>query len=72
MAFTGEDRKGPFQIITEDQARQYNEQGFFVLEDVFDADTIREVTEALDPLEAKMEELLQGMEGGKFPYRASG
>jgi hypothetical protein len=35
-AFHWDDHRGPFRVATEQQARQYDELGFFVLEDAFD------------------------------------
>ena len=36
----GRDTAGPFRVVTEEQARAFDEQGFFVLEDAFDAETV--------------------------------
>jgi phytanoyl-CoA hydroxylase len=64
--FHWRDRPGPFHAITEDQARCYDDLGYFVLEDAFDAAEVAAMVEAIDPLEAQMEELLQQQEGGKL------
>ena len=39
-AFTWEDHTGECTTISREQARQFDELGFFVLEDVFDAGTL--------------------------------
>jgi phytanoyl-CoA hydroxylase len=64
-SFAWEPRTGPFRRISEEQAEQYNELGFFVLEDAFDAETISALTEEIDPIEAMVEEILRDKLGGK-------
>ena len=64
--FHWENRKGPFRLLSEEQVRQYDELGFVVLEDVFDADTISELIAELDPIERQMEDLLKDRFGGKM------
>jgi len=51
--------RGPFRLISDAQARSFNERGFFVLEDAFDRATIEQVRDAIDPFEAKTEEFLR-------------
>jgi ectoine hydroxylase-related dioxygenase (phytanoyl-CoA dioxygenase family) len=45
--------------VTPEQARAYDEQGFFVIEDAFDAETVAGLIEDLDPAEAEVEAFLQ-------------
>ncbi len=69
--FVWVDRRGPFRLVTEAQARQYDEQGFTVLEDAFDAATIAELAAAIDPIEAEFERLVRDEMGGRaFIMRA--
>jgi ectoine hydroxylase-related dioxygenase (phytanoyl-CoA dioxygenase family) len=56
---------GPFTAIGEAQARQYDELGYFLVEDAWDDHTMTQVTEAIDPLEARQEEWLRD-HGGTF------
>ncbi len=63
---------GPYRRITEQQARDYDEKGFFILEDAFDPKTIAEVAAALDPIEAQVEAFLQQQEGKKLFIARSG
>ena len=63
--FEWKPHRGPFRVVSEAQARQYDEQGFFVFEDAFDAQTIRALTEAIDPIEAKFEQMIRDKFGGK-------
>ena len=65
-SFAWADHSGPFRAVSEVQARQYDERGFFVLEDALGAAEVRALVEAIDPLEAHQEEALRAMEGGRF------
>jgi ectoine hydroxylase-related dioxygenase (phytanoyl-CoA dioxygenase family) len=65
-SFTWADHTGPFTTITAAQARDYDERGFFVMEDVFDADELRAMDEAIAPGEAKVREFLAQMPDGRF------
>ena len=64
--FTWVDHRGPFRALTPEQARRYDEDGFFVLEDVLSRDEVAELCAAIDPFEKRQEEALRGMEGGRF------
>lgn len=70
--FAWEDRDGPFRLITQEQADQYNRDGFLVIQDAFDAETIRLLTEEIDPVEKEFEDMLKNSFDGKlFIARAS-
>ena len=56
----------PYRRITAEQARAYDELGYFVLPEVFDAETIARVEAEIDPAEAEMEELLQARHDGRL------
>ena len=58
--------QGPFRIISEEQAREFNREGFFVLENAIDRATLADVTAAIDPLEAQFEQMLRAQPGGKM------
>jgi ectoine hydroxylase-related dioxygenase (phytanoyl-CoA dioxygenase family) len=64
-SFEWRDHDGPFRRVTPAQAHQYDEQGFFVLEGAFDADTIVALVAAIDPLEAGLETVLREKLGGR-------
>jgi ectoine hydroxylase-related dioxygenase (phytanoyl-CoA dioxygenase family) len=71
--FTWQPVKGPFRIISDEDARAFNEDGFFVLRDVIDAETIEKVRSAIDPFEAQMEAMLRGRPDGRmFIAKADG
>jgi phytanoyl-CoA hydroxylase len=65
-AFEWRDHEGPFSTITAEQARQYDELGFFVIEDAFDASTLRDLDTAIAPGEAKVRAFLDGLPDGRF------
>jgi phytanoyl-CoA hydroxylase len=56
---------GPFELITDDQARCYDDLGYFVLEDAFDATDLVQMTAEIDPLEARVEDMLRGAPDGR-------
>jgi phytanoyl-CoA hydroxylase len=60
------DHRGPFRVLTEEQARSYDEKGFFVLEDALTTSEVDALTAAIDPFEEEAEDVLRGMEGGRF------
>jgi phytanoyl-CoA hydroxylase len=51
--------RGPFRHITAEQARSFNERGFFVMEDALDAQTVARAIETIDPFEAQVEAMLR-------------
>ncbi|MGH7925045.1 MAG: phytanoyl-CoA dioxygenase family protein [Candidatus Binatus sp.] len=57
---------GPFRLITEEQARSFNERGFFVLENAIERATVERVRDAIDPFEAKAEEFLRSQPDGRM------
>lgn len=58
--------RGPFTTVDEQQARDYDELGFFVLRSVFDADTLRELDLAIEPGAALVRGLLEQLPGGRL------
>ena len=65
-SFEWHDHSGPFRVVTEAQARQYDELGFFVLAGALDHETLVALTGAIDPFEADQEQALRAMDGGRF------
>ena len=65
-SFHWDDHGGPFRVVSEQQARQYDELGFFVLRDAFSHDEMAAVVETIDPFEADQEEALRALDGGRF------
>jgi phytanoyl-CoA hydroxylase len=60
------DHAGPFRAIDEQQAKSYDELGFFVLRDALPLDVIAALLAEIDPLEARQEEDLRKFKDGKF------
>lgn len=58
-SFTWRHIEPPFHLIDSDQARQWNDDGFFRLEGVFDPLELQSLVEVIDPLEAKTNEFLR-------------
>ena len=63
--FTWHAHEGPYGVITEDQARLYDDLGYFVFEDAFDADALARITAQIDPHEAQITEALRSFDEGK-------
>ena len=63
---------GPYRALTAEQAGQFDRDGFIVLPNVFDAETVAEVTAELDRFEAKMEAFLQKQPDGRASIAESG
>lgn len=66
------DRQGPFRRLTQDQADQFNRDGYIVLDNVFSDDELAPVIEATDALEARTDEFLGSMEGGRLSIAEQG
>lgn len=65
-AFTWLDHAGPFTTITAEQARDYDELGYFVFEDAFDASTIARLTDELTSGDDDVRAFLAGVPDGRF------
>ena len=64
--FEWRDHDGPFSTISDAQARQYDEVGFFVFEDAFSPGELRAIDEAIEPGETLVREFLSGRPDGRF------
>jgi phytanoyl-CoA hydroxylase len=65
-SFTWRSPGGPFRRVTPAQARAYDELGFFVLEDAFDAGTVRALQDEIDPVEARVTQFLRTRPDGRL------
>ena len=69
--FAWADHAGPFRCLTEEQAEQYDRDGFTVIRGAFPPTSSEPVVAAIDALEAELEAVLREPNGGKhFIYRA--
>jgi ectoine hydroxylase-related dioxygenase (phytanoyl-CoA dioxygenase family) len=65
-SFTWPRHDGPFTTVTAEQARAYDDVGYFVLEDAFDADMLAALDHAIAPGEAFARSFLDGQPDGRF------
>jgi ectoine hydroxylase-related dioxygenase (phytanoyl-CoA dioxygenase family) len=56
---------GPFRVVSDEQARAYDEVGFFVLEDALAPDLVERLIAEIDPFEAEMEAIVREADGGQ-------
>lgn len=64
--FRWPEHEGPFRVVSEDQARDYDGRGFFVLEDAIDAETVRELDAEIAPFDERALEFLREQPEGRF------
>lgn len=64
--FAWTDHTGPFRRLSPEQVRAYDEQGFFVIEEAFDPDTIAGLIEDFDRVEAEVEAFLRTRPDGRL------
>ncbi len=64
--------RGPYRRLRPEQARAYDSDGFFLLEDAFDPETLQELQAEIDPREAEVEKFLSMREDGKLFIARSG
>ena len=58
--------------LTPEQTDQFNRQGYFVIEDLLDADTLAAITEEIDAFEAEIEAGLRTIEGERLMIAEAG
>ncbi len=63
--FTWQRTSRPGRLVTDDQARCYDEQGYLLIEDAFSEETVDRSIAAIDPLERRTAEWLRSR-GGTF------
>ncbi|MGQ0824948.1 MAG: phytanoyl-CoA dioxygenase family protein [Actinomycetota bacterium] len=64
--FVWADHNGPFRTVTNTQGRQFDTDGFFVVEDAFDAPTLAALDAAIAPGEARAHAFLDSQPAGRF------
>jgi ectoine hydroxylase-related dioxygenase (phytanoyl-CoA dioxygenase family) len=64
--FIWRDHAGPFRRITAEQAREFDEHGFFVLPGAVDAGTIAALTDAIEPFDREVMDFLASRPDGRF------
>ncbi len=66
QGFTWPHHEGPFRVVSEAQARDYDEHGFFVLEDAVDPATVAALDAEIEPFERRVHEFLATQPDGRF------
>ena len=61
-----QDHDGPFTTVTDDQARQFDERGYFIIEDAFTPDQMARLDEEIAPGESRVRDFLQQMPEGRL------
>ena len=56
---------GPYHYLSKNQVDHFDEQGFLVIEDAFDREYMRSISNLIDPFEEKVTEILRGFDEGK-------
>lgn len=64
--FTWDDHEPPFTTVTAEQARRFDEDGFFVLEDAFTAEEVRRLDDEIAPGEARVRDFLKALPDGRL------
>lgn len=64
--FTWPEHPGPFRVVTPEQAAAYDEQGFFVLEDAVDSETIAALASEIAPFDREVLDFLHTQPEGRF------
>ena len=57
---------GPYRLLSEAQARQYDDQGYALIENAFTAAEMDAVIRAIDPIEQEYTDLLRSRYGGRL------
>jgi phytanoyl-CoA hydroxylase len=66
VGFAWTPARAPFRRLTTEHARQWNEDGFFVLDDALDAATVAALVAEIDPCEAQAEAILRARPDGRW------
>ena len=70
--FQWQTHQGPFQVLTHDQAEQFDRDGYVVLDNVFSPEEIAVISAVTDKAEARTEAILRSREGGRMSVAESG
>ena len=72
VGFEWVDATGPFTTLSQDQVRQFDEDGFIVVPDLFTPDEIAGVRDLLDEYEAESDAFLRTQRDGRVMIAESG
>ncbi len=71
-SFTWQDHTGPFTLLDDVQARQFDEDGYVVLDGVFSRSELDPVIDELDAREAQVDAFLHEQRDGRFTIAETG
>ena len=60
------DHAGPFELVTDRQAAQFDELGFFVVDEAFDAETVQRLARELESGDDQVKQFLASAPDGRF------
>ncbi len=63
---------GELRLVSPDQLASWDRDGFFLLEDALDRDTVERVIREIDPHEAKVEAFLRAQKEGRYSIARAG
>jgi phytanoyl-CoA hydroxylase len=69
--FTWVDHTGPFSTLTEEQVAAYDRDGFVLVPDVFDEETLAQAREEIEPHERQVNDFLRQVDGGRISVAAA-
>ncbi len=64
--------RGPFRLLTQAQARRYDERGFFILRDAIPRQAIETLMREIDPFEVEAENFVREQAGGELSIMKAG
>ena len=72
QGFTWQDTPPPYRCLDEGQVARFDRDGYVVVPDVVDAETLDEVTAEIDAAEAKVQAVLEGTEDQRISIAEAG
>lgn len=72
VGFAWRSPQPPFACLTDEQAAQFDADGYVVLPDVFSADEVRAVCSVVDKIELEFDALLRGQSDGRVAIAEAG
>ncbi|HEX5945037.1 MAG TPA: phytanoyl-CoA dioxygenase family protein [Acidimicrobiales bacterium] len=70
--FTWQTPGGPFRVLDDEQAAQFDRDGYVVLDGVLDAEALDPVTAELDRAERQIDDFLRAQDGGRVSIAEAG
>jgi len=70
--FAWADHSGPFRRLAAEQVATFDRDGYLVVRDVLDSDTLAEVVATVDKFEARADAYLAGLDGGRLAIAEHG